>query len=370
MKTSDIIHGSLAADPNRISNAPGFCGWESDLVCVVIPAYDAHTHIARALDSVLAQTYRNREIIVINDGSPETEVLEGAIAPYAGQIRYLKQENRGPSGARNLGISEARGRYIAFLDSDDVWFPHHLESQMAMFQDDGSLDLVYSDSILMEGGKVVGHAFGSEPQNPPVTFGAILTEGCTIATSSAVARKQALIDAGLFDERFRRCEDFDLWLRMSFRGSRMNYQPRPSLYHYLTPGSLASNAYLLKQARIEVYQKTASTLPLAASQIELIRSLIEMTEAKCHKDMLKKFLGQGEYATALEEARRANASRTHWKLKLTVIGLRTVPGVVRYCQIAQEYLLRRFHRARRTKAVRELQRLCASATIADAHLRV
>jgi glycosyltransferase involved in cell wall biosynthesis len=331
----------------------------SILVSVIIPAYNAAAHVVRALNSVLLQTHRDFEIILINDGSPDTDSLERAIAPYAASIRYHKQQNRGPSGARNVGVLAAHGKYVAFLDSDDAWFSEHLAQQIAMLQADPSLDLVYSDSILMEGDKLVGHAFGSEPQSPPVTFEALLTEACTIATSSAVASRQALMDAGLFDERFRRCEDFDLWLRMSARGCRMDYWPQPSLYHYRTPNSLASDAYLLKRARIEVYEKALSAIPLTASQSKLVRGLIAKTEAKCHKDMAKKFLGCGDYATALKEARRANDCEAHWKIELAVIGLRTMPRAFRYGQVAYQRALTLLSRVRRRKSVRKLQRFYA-----------
>ena len=98
------------SDPNQIP-----------LVSVVIPAYNSSRYISGTLDSVLSQTLSNREIILVNDGSPDTTELESALQPYLPHFRYFKQENRGPSAARNLGIREARGRYVAFLDSDDLW---------------------------------------------------------------------------------------------------------------------------------------------------------------------------------------------------------------------------------------------------------
>lgn len=333
---------------------------ESPLVSIIIPAYNASAHIARTLDSVFAQSYRNFEVVLVNDGSPDTETLEVMLAAYRDRIRYLKQSNRGPSGARNAGVLAAKGKYVAFLDSDDAYSPRHLEQHVAMLQADPLLELVYSDSILMRGDEIVGHAFGNEPQHPPLTFEALLTEACTIATSSAMADRQAVINAGLFDQRFCRCEDFDLWLRMSFRGSRMAYRTDMTVYRYLTPGSLTSDSYLLKRARIEVYEKTRSTLPLTAAQRELIRSLIEITEVSCHKEKLRDSLARGEYAAALEEARRANDARTHWKLKLTVVGLRTMPQIFRHGQMLYERVLLKRRRAQRAKSVRKLQHSGAS----------
>jgi glycosyltransferase involved in cell wall biosynthesis len=310
------------------------------LVSVVIPAYNSHTFIARALDSALAQTYSNLEIILINDGSSDTELLEQKLAPYLSRIRYLTQENRGPSGARNLGIQSARGEYVAFLDSDDAWLPHHVATQVALLTKGEGVDLAYADFILMEGSKAVGHAFGTEPQSPPVTFEALLSESCTVGTSSTVASRQAMIDAGLFDERFRRCEDFDLWLRMRFRGSRMDFSQEPGVYHFLTEDSLAADTYQLKRSRIEVYEKTASTLPINSAQKSLIQHLITKTEANCQKDLLKGHLRAQDYEKALEAATTARKlSPGDWRLQAAVVGLQRMPGLFRqYHRIHERFL--------------------------------
>src|ERR1035438_221584 len=95
------------------------------LVSVIIPAYRAAASIAATLESVLAQTFRDYEIIVVNDGSPDSEAVETALEPYRARIVYLRQQNQGPGGARNTGILTARGKYIALLDADDVWYPEH-----------------------------------------------------------------------------------------------------------------------------------------------------------------------------------------------------------------------------------------------------
>jgi glycosyltransferase involved in cell wall biosynthesis len=102
------------------------------LISVVIPAYNAAVYIGPTLETVFAQTFTNFEVIVVNDGSPDTAALESGLGPYRSRIRYIRQENRGPSGARNTAIRDARGTYIAFLDSDDVWLAQHLERQVAM----------------------------------------------------------------------------------------------------------------------------------------------------------------------------------------------------------------------------------------------
>lgn len=324
------------------------------LVSVIIPAYNAAAYISRALDSVFAQTFRNYEVIVVNDGSPDTELLEKVLLPYMARIRYIKQPNKGPGGARNTGILQMRGKYAAFLDSDDVWLPAHLMIQTEMLEADPSLDLVYGDSILSENGIAVGHAFGREPQSFPVTFEFILTENCTVGTSSTVASRDALIAAGLFDERFKCCEDFDLWLRMAFRGAKMNYDPGVHLDHALYGESMSGDRYVMKKARIEVYEKTASTLPVSEQQRSLIRGLIDTTEARCQTDLVKKFLHNREYDKALEAARRASFVKSNWKARLTIFALKRMPHAFRRVHLAYERFI--YYRAGRNsaKSVRRL----------------
>ena len=316
-------------------------------VSAIIPAYNTAGLIAACLDSALAQTYRDFEIIVVNDGSPDTHLLEHALAPYKQQIRYISQENRGPSGARNLGVLEATGQYIAFLDSDDEWLPQHLSEQMSMLLQNPSLDLVYADYALVRDGKRVGHGFGLEPQHPPVTFEKILSEECTVGTSSTVARRQALIDAGLFDERFRCCEDFDLWLRMSFQGANIGYRSGLHMIHRLAPDSLSGDRYVMKRARIGVYQKIANSLRVSAAQRTLIDSLILKNEAECQTDLVKQHLRDREYSKALQAAKLASLTKRNWKMRATVLGLRKVPGVFRYCHAAYERSLAIAHGIRR-----------------------
>jgi glycosyltransferase involved in cell wall biosynthesis len=309
------------------------------LVSVVIPAFRCADQIANAINSVIAQSFSSYEILVINDGSPDAESLERALLPYGSQIQYLKQENRGPSGARNLGILNASGQFVAFLDSDDSWLPDHLAQQMELLLSDPSLDLVYGDSKLVRDGAIIGHAFGLEPQHPPVSFEKILTEECTVGTSSTVAKRQALVDAGLFDERFRCCEDFDLWLRMAFRGSRMDFDPGLHVVHHLSPDSLSGDRYIMKRARIEVYEKTASTLPVSRSQTELIRRLIASNEAECQTDLTKQFLRSRQYEKALQSAKSAGNAQRTLKMRVTVIGIRHFPRLFRFCHGIYEQLL-------------------------------
>lgn len=301
------------------------------VVSVVIPAYDAAESIQTALNSVEAQTFRDYEVIVVNDGSPDTYALEAALQPYRSRIHYIHQPNRGPAAARNRAILEARGKYVAFLDSDDYWHPEHLATQVAMLRSDPTLGLVYCDSQLIKNGVRFRRTFECESQVLPVTFDALLEELCTVHTSTTVASRQDMIEAGLFDEALVRCEDFDLWLRMAFRGTRMTHHSQANVSRTVSGNSLSANGYLMRQARLAVLSKVGSSLPLSHSQRGLLAKRLRVAQAMVNLDRFKLLMNAEQFADALQAARHAVSVLPNWKLKLAVSGLRRAPYVVRAC---------------------------------------
>src|SRR5580658_6117386 len=166
-------------------------------VSVIIPSYKTAGLIAACLDSAFAQTYRDFEAIVVNDGSPDTAELEKVLRPFMDRIVYLKQENKRAAGARNNAIRQARGEFVAFLDSDDTWMPDHLASQMQLFAKDPALDLAYSNALLIGDPARECEFMEKCPSTGPATFEALIVERCQIPISTVVARKKTLVDTGL-----------------------------------------------------------------------------------------------------------------------------------------------------------------------------
>lgn len=119
----------------------------SPKVSVIIPAYNVSAYIAEALDSLRAQTFRDFETIVVNDGSPDTENLEKVLQPYQQEIIYIRQENGGVSSARNTGIRASKGEMLSLLDPDDTWFPEYLEVQTGLLDAEPGTDLVCPDAV-------------------------------------------------------------------------------------------------------------------------------------------------------------------------------------------------------------------------------
>jgi GT2 family glycosyltransferase len=317
------------------SNGNG-SGQNKPLVSVIIPAYQCAQYIAQAIDSVLAQSFSDYEIIVVNDGSPDTPLLETILRPYRSKITYLKQSTRGPASARNTAIHQAVGKYVAFLDSDDYWSPDHLAKQMALLESDHTLDLVYCDYFLVKGDSPVARSFLVEPQSDDVCFDSLLVERCVIGTSTTVISRHAIMRVGLFDESFIRCEDFELWLRMAFMGARMAYHSDPQVFHRMNVAGLSANRIAMRKDRIRVYQTMASMFPVSAEQRETIRALVGKAEADCHIDGGKQAVEQGDYETALKYINRARAISDRWKLRISAFALRLAPQLFRRFHLARE----------------------------------
>src|SRR2546425_2598822 len=123
----------------------------SPVVTVIIPAYNTARYIGETLDSVFAQTFRDCEVIVVNDGSPDTPDLEAVLEKYRNQIRYIKQDNRGAAGGRNTGMRHAGGQFLVFFGGDDIWLPDFFADLLDFFEKKSSLDMAFGEFVLFCG---------------------------------------------------------------------------------------------------------------------------------------------------------------------------------------------------------------------------
>ena len=191
-------------------------------VSVIIPTYNGAKYIKQAVDSVLAQTYDDYEIIVVDDGS--TDDTAELLRPYGDRITYLYQENRKLPAARNTGIRAARGQYLAFLDSDDFFLPHKLAAQARCLDERPEVGLVASGhQYIDEAGRLLQE---SRPWlgRPAITLESILFGG--LAPVHAVLLRREWFDrVGGFDEQFTYCEDSDLWFRLALAGCLTAWLP-------------------------------------------------------------------------------------------------------------------------------------------------
>jgi glycosyltransferase involved in cell wall biosynthesis len=224
-------------------------------VSIVIPVYNAAAFVREAVDSALAQTHPDTEVIVIDDGS--TDETPAILAAYGNRIRVHRQRNTGVGGARNTATQLATGEWLAFLDADDVWAPRKIETQLDAVGDGawvytnrfnfgarGPLPELQSDVTLMTDGDV---------------FVPLLLRGNFITLSSAMMRTRLVIDLGGFCCRDGGCSDWDLWLRAASRRHEVRYVAEPLVGYRFTSTSMSANHRRMTPARRAVVARALET---------------------------------------------------------------------------------------------------------------
>ncbi len=181
------------------------------LVSVIIPTFNRAHFLKEALSSVMAQTYRPLEVIVVDDGS--TDKTPQVVSGYP--VKYIKGPRRGVAAARNRGIRASRGELIAFLDSDDLWLPEKVASQVRFFKENPGALAVQTEEIWLRKGRRVNPR--RRHRKPSGHFFDRALELCLVSPSGIMLRREVFEEIGLFDEEFFVCEDYELWLRLLSR---------------------------------------------------------------------------------------------------------------------------------------------------------
>jgi glycosyltransferase involved in cell wall biosynthesis len=239
------------------------------LVSAIIPVYNRSWFIGRAVESVLAQDYGPLELIVVDDGSRDatSRILE-EVAQAASEsgvaYRVLRQENRGVSAARNLGIRHAEGEWIALLDSDDEWLPAKTSRQMDRLLARPELDIIQTDEIWVRRGVRV-NAPARLAKREGDLFARCL-DHCAISPSAVMMRAALFDEVGLFDESYPACEDYELWLRIA-HGRPVGLVPERLLVKYGGHrDQLSSTIPALDRLRIRAIVKTIENEALTPGQ--------------------------------------------------------------------------------------------------------
>ncbi len=182
-------------------------------ISVIIPTYNREVTLERAIKSVLAQTHRNFELIVIDDGSTDNTSL--IIDRYSGKIRYFSKLHAGVSSARNFGLEKSEGTWVAFLDSDDYWLSKKLERQLEYLTNHPGMMIVQTEEQWIRNGVPVN------PMKKHKKYSGWIFRYCLplciVSPSAVLIHQKVFNDVGVFDESFPVCEDYDLWLRIAIR---------------------------------------------------------------------------------------------------------------------------------------------------------
>ncbi len=183
------------------------------MISVVIPTYNRSALVREAVTSVLAQEGVALEVIVVNDGSSDD--TSAVLASFGSAIHSISKTHGGASSARNAGIRAAKGEWLAFLDSDDLWLPQKLRKQLAFLGKHPEFKICQTEETWVRNGqKLNPKKYHRKPRG--YCFPQLL-ERCLVSPSAVVIHREIFRDVGLFDESLPACEDYDLWLRVGYR---------------------------------------------------------------------------------------------------------------------------------------------------------
>jgi glycosyltransferase involved in cell wall biosynthesis len=265
---------------------------QGPLVSAVVPLYNTERFLAQALDSALAQTWRNLEIVIVDDGSTDgsARIADDYAARHPGTIRVIHQCNEGMCHARNTALAAARGDCFALLDADDVWLPHHLQECVAELQRSPQVVLVHADVERID---ARGNSLGRSPRLwhrvGADAYRALYLRREHVCCPTAVFRREAIDRIGDFDVQFNRlgCEDRDLWLRMA-GVARIAYLDNVHARYRLHGANMSGNFVKMMQARVRLVDKHTATVrgrplrrrALAAAHCNLGDELSEVSQRR------------------------------------------------------------------------------------------
>lgn len=235
-------------------------------VSVITPTYNRARYIEEAIDSALAQTYPNVEIIVVDDGS--TDETPAILKGYGDKISCFYQDYQGVSAALNLGIKNSSGQYLAILDDDDIWLPEKLELQVAYMEAHPEVGMVHADMLVLS-----ERSGDSRPRkrelSRPIPSGYVLPEliqrnfifGC-----AALVRRSCLDEVGLFDPELQAAEDYNLWLRIARRFS-ITYMDRPLAIFRLHATNITRDPLFMQEWHLKALKKMVHLDPRVLHEV-------------------------------------------------------------------------------------------------------
>jgi len=217
---------------------------DNPLVSIITPTYEREDFIEEAVNSALGQTYKNIELLVIDDGSTDGTVDKLKQYESDPRFNYFYQDNQGQSTARNKGLSIAKGEFVCFLDSDNHWAKNKIEESLKLFEIYPDTDIVYANVTLID-----EHGTEISTENMTRHSGNIskylLRDNC-VSFNTAMVRKKSIDEISGFDSTLRRADDYDFWLRLSAK-NKFLYVPQYWAYYRVMENQISSN----KDARFE-----------------------------------------------------------------------------------------------------------------------
>jgi glycosyltransferase involved in cell wall biosynthesis len=271
---------------HNLSIADGFS------ISVVIPTYNRWNFLNRALSSVVNQTYPAHQIIVVDDGSDES--VSDSLRHSFPDVQFLRQENKGVASARNLGIKQSTGEWVALLDSDDEWEPTKLEKQLAFIGKFPKLRAIHTGERWIRNGNEVSPPAYLEKSNHLLWERSL--RHCLICPSSVLLHCSVFETVGLFDEKLTVCEDYDFWLRLLLEQEIGLVDEKLVIKHGGHDDQLSTTTWGMDRFRVRALQKILNNQLLSNDRKV---NVLEVLHKKCD------ILAQGaEKRGKLEEAQK------------------------------------------------------------------
>jgi glycosyltransferase involved in cell wall biosynthesis len=258
------------------------------LISVIIPTYNYGHYVTQAVESALAQSYQPVEVIVVDDGS--TDDTREKLAALGDKIRYIHQTNQGLSAARNTGIREARGEWLAFLDSDDAFHPRKVERQMAYVEQHPEVKLL--GTAMFSDEPIQWAEVKDDLPATPISLEAMAIKP-RFAPSSVLAHRHCFEAAGLFDTELRSVEDREMWLRIGaqFTMARLDL---PLTWYRVTPGSMSTHP-----ERMEHFELLVLNRAFAFPQLRDNKRVQRLALSHCYRSSAYTFYTARRYREAL-----------------------------------------------------------------------
>jgi glycosyltransferase involved in cell wall biosynthesis len=274
-----------------------------------MPAYNVEPFIGEAIDSVLAQTYADYELLIVDDGATDgTRLVAQRAAAQDRRIQLIVQENRGLPAARNTALRHSRGAYIALLDSDDIWSPGFLAAQMAILQARPDIDVVTGNAWTLGSHE---HGLPARPTpdpRPAPNLYTILGDEFSVFIMS-VFRRRVYEAIGGFDELLRTNEDFDFWLRAALAGFTFARNDTPLGHYRRRDDSLSASQVRMLRGALRVYYKHRPALLGIPPALRLLDDRVKQFEADLSAAEVREAIDQKDFSAATRHLSALNERR-------------------------------------------------------------
>jgi glycosyltransferase involved in cell wall biosynthesis len=311
------------------------------VVSVVMPAHNAARYIEMALDSARRQTFADLEIIVVDDGSvDETAAVAARAAARDPRVHVLRQVNGGASAARNTALRAARGRYLALLDSDDVWYPDFLQTQVVLLESRPDIAIVTGNAVFL-GGPRDGQAVHPCPDPRPQPTRASIIADETAVFIMSVFRRDVYDTIGGFDESKATNEDYDYWIRATHAGFRFLRNDTPLAQYRWHADSLSANERRMLRGILVVLEKHRSRIAECPEERAVLERQIDRFQAELLAAEARTALEGGDYRSAARHLDALSACRPDMMVSVARVMARWAPGLLAWLYRARRARLAR-----------------------------